>query len=81
MTGYTGLGLRVAGDGRMKSAVVERPSMAKMNRMMAKHGNGLRLSGGECEVCKGSGMNDNIVFGHCFEVKLWNKLMTYFNIK
>jgi len=87
LTGYTGLGLRVAGDGRMKSAVVKRPSMAElqkirsavevrpavmprgkfvpedMKRLMAKHGKGLRMSGsGTCEACKGSGMNDKLLF-------------------
>ena len=64
LTGYTGLGLRVAGDGRMKSAVVEKPSMADMKRLMAKHGKGLRMSGsGTCEACNGSGMmNDKFLF-------------------
>ena len=63
LTGYTGLGLKLSGDGRMKSAVVEKPSMADMKRMMAKHGRGLRMSGGECEACKGSGMmNDKFLF-------------------
>ena len=61
LTGYTGLGLRVAGDGRMKSAVVEKPSMADMKRLMAKHGKGLRMYGGECEMCGGS-MNDKFLF-------------------
>jgi len=64
LTRYTGLGLRVAGDGRMKSAVVEKPSMADMKRLMAKHGKGLRMSGsGTCEACNGSGMmNDKFLF-------------------
>ena len=52
LTGYTGLGLRLAGDGRFKSAVV-------------KHGRGLRMSGsGECQSCNGTGMmNDKFIFG------------------
>ena len=64
LTRYTGLGLRVAGDGRMKSAVVEKPSMADMKRLMAKHGKGLRMAGsGTCEACKGSRMmNDKFLF-------------------
>jgi len=50
LTGYTGLGLRLAGDGKFKSAVV-------------KHGRGLRMSGGECQACNGSGMmNDKFLF-------------------
>jgi len=85
LTGYTGLGLKLAGDGRMKSAVVKRPSMADlqknksvvevrpavmsrgkfdpedMKRLMAKHGKGLRMAGGECEMCGGS-MNDKFLF-------------------
>ena len=61
LTGYTGLGLKLAGNGKFKSAVVEKPSMADMKRMMAKHGRGLRMSGGECEACKGSRMNDKDV--------------------
>jgi len=45
LTGYTGLGLRVAGDGRMKSAVVEKPSMSrsKFDPSKIKHGKGLRI--------------------------------------
>jgi hypothetical protein len=63
LTGYTGLGLKLAGNGKFKSAVVEKPSMADMKRMMAKHGRGLRMSGGECEACNGSGMmNDKFLF-------------------
>jgi hypothetical protein len=61
LTGLTGLGLKLSGDGRMKSAVVEKPSMADMKRLMAKHGKGLRMSGGECEMCGGS-MNDKFLF-------------------
>jgi len=41
--------------------VVEKPSMADMKRMMVKHGKGLRMSGGECEMCGGS-MNDKFLF-------------------
>ena len=48
ITGMTGVGLRVAGDGKMKSAVV-RHDVSKL-----KHGNGLRMSGaGKCEMCGG----------------------------
>ena len=63
LTGYTGLGLKLAGNGKFKSAVVEKPSMADMKRMMAKHGKGLRMAGsGTCEACKGSGINDKFLF-------------------
>ena len=72
LTGLTGLGLRVGttGDGRMKSAVnrpaVEmRPAVmprSKFDLSKIKHGNGLRMSGGACEMCGGS-MNDKILFG------------------
>jgi len=58
LTGYTGLGLRMAGDGRMKSAVNRRPGLDKL---MTKHGKGLRMSGGKCEMCGGS-MNDKFLF-------------------
>ena len=54
LTGYTGLGgLRLAGDGKFKSAVV-------------KHGRGLRMSGsGECQSCNGTGMmNDKFLFSN-----------------
>ena len=71
LTGLTGLGLRVAGDGRMKSAVYRpavemRPAVmprSKFDPSKIKHGNGLRMSGGACEMCKGSGMNDKFLFG------------------
>jgi hypothetical protein len=59
LTGYTGLGLRMAGDGKMKTAVYRRPGLDKL---MTKHGKGLRMSGGKCEACKGSGMNDKFLF-------------------
>ena len=70
LTGYTGLGLRLAGDGKMKSAVyrpaVEKPIMSrgKFDPSKIKHGRGLRMSGsGTCEACKGSGMmNDEFLF-------------------
>jgi len=70
LTGLTGLGLRVAGDGRMKSAVYRpavemRPAVmprSKFDPSKIKHGNGLRMSGGACEMCKGSGMNDKFLF-------------------
>ena len=70
LTGLTGLGFRVGttGDGKKKSAVyrlaVEKPSMSrsKFDPSKIKHGNGLRMSGGACEMCKGSGMNDKFLF-------------------
>jgi hypothetical protein len=58
LTGYTGLGLRMAGDEKMKSAVYRRPGLDKL---MTKHGKGLRMSGGKCEMCGGS-MNDKFLF-------------------
>ena len=59
ITGMTGVGLRVAGDGRMKSAVYRNPGLDKL---MTKHGKGLRMSGsGTCEMCGGS-MNDKFLF-------------------
>ena len=59
ITGMTGVGLRVAGDGRMKSAVYRPP---ELDKLMMKHGKGLRMSGsGACEVCGGS-MNDKFLF-------------------
>jgi len=58
LTGLTGLGLRVAGDGRMKRAVEIRPAVmprpavihrGKFDPSKLKHGNGLRMSGsGNC---------------------------------
>ena len=33
-----------------------------MKRLMAKHGRGLRMAGGECEMCGGSSMNDKFIF-------------------
>ena len=72
LTGMTGVGLRVAGDGRMKSAAEIRPAAmprrtavmprGKIGPSKLKHGNGLRMSGsGKCEVCGGS-MNDKFLF-------------------
>ena len=72
ITGMTGVGLRVAGDGKMKSAVEIRPAVmprgtavmprGKIDPSKLKHGNGLRMSGsGNCEVCGGS-MNDKFLF-------------------
>ena len=58
ITGMTGVGLKVAGDGRMKSAVYRPPGLDKL---MMKHGKGLRMSGGACEMCGGS-MNDKFLF-------------------
>ena len=75
----TGVGLRVAGDGKMRSAVMKRPSMAELQKMRPavmprgkldpsklKHGNGLRMSGsGNCEVCGGyMNMDDKFIFGN-----------------
>jgi len=57
LTGMTGVGLRVAGDGRMRPAVV-RPDLSKLN---LKHGKRLRMSGGALEMCGGS-MNDKFLF-------------------
>ena len=60
----TGVGLRVAGDGRMKSAVYRPP---ELDKLMMKHGKGLRMSangltmGGNCKMCGGS-MNDKFLF-------------------
>ena len=77
LTGYTGLGLKMAGDGRMKKnpswnydqrmrpAVMPRRKIDvdEMKKNMTKHGKGLRMSGsGTCEACKGSGMNDKFLF-------------------
>ena len=46
-------------DRRMRPAVVRRPGLDKL---MTKHGEGLRMSGsGACEVCGGS-MNDKFLF-------------------
>ena len=69
LTGLTGLGLRVAGDGIMKSAVYRpavemRPAVmprSKFDPSKIKHGNGLRMSGGACKMCGGS-MNDKFLF-------------------
>ena len=55
LTGYTGLGLKLAGDGRMKKKTswnydrrmrpaVVRPDMEEIKKMMTKHGKGLRMS-------------------------------------
>jgi len=83
LTGYTGLGLRMAGDGKMRPAVVRpdfskwknaverspgmRPAVVRPDpRELKKYfknvkGKGLRMSGGECEMCGGS-MNDKFLF-------------------
>ena len=67
----TGVGLKVAGDGRMRKnpswdydrrmrPAVVRYDLSKLN---LKQGKGLRMSGsGACEMCKGSGMNDKFLF-------------------
>ena len=64
ITGMTGVGLKVAGDGRMRPAVVRYdPSKYDLSKLNLKHGKGLRMSGsGACEMCKGSGMNDKFLF-------------------
>ena len=71
LTEYTGLGLKLAGDGRMRPAVEVRPAVMprrkfgpeEMKILMANHGKGLKMSGsGTCEACKGSGMNDKFLF-------------------
>jgi len=75
ITGMTGVGLKVAGDGRMRKnpswdydgrmrPAVVRPDLSKLN---LKHGKGLRMSangltmGGNCKMCGGS-MNDKFLF-------------------
>jgi len=70
ITGMTGVGLKVAGDGRMRKnpswdydgrmrPAVVRHDLSKLN---LKHGKGLRMSGsGACEMCGGS-MNDKFLF-------------------
>jgi hypothetical protein len=64
LTGNTGLGLKMAGDGKMRPAVYRRPGLDKL---MAKHGkgkrmsgDGLRMSGGMCQGC--GMMNDKFLF-------------------
>ena len=63
LTALTGLGLRVAGDVKMKSAVYRPAVMPRDNfdPSKIKHGNGLRMSGGACKMCGGS-MNDKFLF-------------------
>jgi len=36
--------------------------VVKIDPSKLKHGNGLKMSGGACEMCKGSGMNDKFPF-------------------
>ena len=56
ITGMSGLGLRVSGEGKVRPAVV-RPNFN------LKHGKGLKMAGGACEMCQGSGMqNDKFLF-------------------
>jgi len=69
----TGVGLRVGttGDGKMISAVEIRPAVmprrtavmrrGKIDPSKLKHANGLKMSGGNCEMCGGS-MNDKFIF-------------------
>ena len=62
LTGYTGLGLKLSGEGKMKTAVV-RPSHRDVEKYM--RGKGMRLSGGACEACHGSGIqNDKFIFAN-----------------
>jgi len=58
LTGMTGVGLKLSGEGKMKPAVV-RPSHRDVEKYM--RGKGMRLSGGACEMCGGS-MNDKFIF-------------------
>jgi hypothetical protein len=53
----TGLGLRVAGEGRMKSAVVK----TDLSKLHLKHGKGFKMSGGACDMCGGS-IDDKFLF-------------------
>jgi len=51
-------------DGKMRSAVEARPAVmprGKIDPSKLKHGNGLRMSGGACEMCGGS-MNNKFFF-------------------
>ena len=52
LTQLTGLGLKLQG-GEMKDARYRRPITM---------GNGMRMSGGACQSCNGSGMNDKFIF-------------------
>ena len=62
LTGYTGLGMKLSGEGRVMRPAVVRHDLSKL-----KHGKGLRMSangltmGGNCEMCGGS-MNDKFLF-------------------
>ncbi len=57
LTGLTGLGLRVAGDGKMK-----RPSMAELQKIRpAVMPRPTVMPGGACKMCGGS-MNDKFLF-------------------
>jgi hypothetical protein len=52
LVGMSGLGLKLQGDGVMQDARFRRPITL---------GNGLRMSGGDCQAC-GSGMTDKFIF-------------------
>jgi len=52
LTQLTGLGLKLQGEG-MTDARYRRPITM---------GNGMRMSGGACQSCNGSGMNDKFIF-------------------
>ena len=52
LTQLSGLGLKLQGEG-MKDARYRRPITM---------GNGMRMGGGACQSCNGSGMNDKFLF-------------------
>jgi hypothetical protein len=52
LVGMSGLGLKLQG-GEMKDARYRRPITM---------GNGMRMGGGACQSCNGSGMNDKFIF-------------------
>ena len=69
LTGYTGLGLKLSGEGKMKTADQRRYRTADVrpsSRDIEKwFGNGMRLRGGANEACHGSGMqNDKFIFAN-----------------
>ena len=53
LTQMSGLGLKLQGDGVMRDARFRKPITL---------GNGMRMSGGACHSCLGSGMNDKFIF-------------------
>jgi hypothetical protein len=62
LTGYTGLGLRMAGDGFKKKSQKFQADFGtpEDRRRITKHGKGLRMSGDglrmSCGMCQGCGM-------------------------